>query len=350
MSQSAKSNDKTEHRYASERLSAYLDRQLPPQERMRVEHHLARCPQCQWEFSTMRATVQWTRELPTIPVPRDFTVPVPVRPVRVAQRVWALPLLQGATALVALLFLVAVIGELFLPQFFPALGAHRPAPEAPAAVELTEIVELQMAAPAETLPPALKTEPTRAAVGEAVVQATVEVEVAVEHTDEVAAASVPSGEAALPPTAPLLAEEALPTEAVADSAALKALPPVAAATATPEVGIMRSAGAGSGPETPSPGAMQPETPTAVAVEPASPTALPSPTPFPTTVPAPTALAEVQADEPATAAQVEQPPQAVRAFRTPARAWLSLAVMGLGIAFVLLGSITVLLMVRRLRAH
>ncbi len=130
-----------EHRYVEERLSAYLDGRLSSQEQRVVEHHLARCPACRWNLRTLRQTVQWTRELPTVPVPRAFTLPVAprARAVPRPRRSW-LPVLQGATALVALLLVVVVAGDLLLLGLLPA-SAPRPVamPEQPAAaVQVTQ--------------------------------------------------------------------------------------------------------------------------------------------------------------------------------------------------------------------
>lgn len=135
----------TEHRYVEERLSAYLDGRLSSQEQRVVEHHLARCPACRWNLRTLRQTVQWTRELPMVPVPRAFTLPVAprARAVPSPRRSW-LPVLQGATALVALLLVVVVAGDLLLLGLLPA-SAPRPVavPEQPAAaVQVTEEVAL----------------------------------------------------------------------------------------------------------------------------------------------------------------------------------------------------------------
>ena len=75
-----KSARTTEHGYFEERISAYLDGELVPQEYEAVGHHLETCPECQWELETLRQTTQWARELPTLTVPRVFTVPVAAEP------------------------------------------------------------------------------------------------------------------------------------------------------------------------------------------------------------------------------------------------------------------------------
>lgn len=111
---------RTEHRYTEERLSAYLDGELTPQERVAVEQHLASCQTCRWNLHTLQQTVHLVAGLPTIPIPRAFTIPVTTRRARAPRRSWSLPLLQGATALVALLLVVVVAGDLLLTGLLPA--------------------------------------------------------------------------------------------------------------------------------------------------------------------------------------------------------------------------------------
>jgi anti-sigma factor RsiW len=140
-----KSSDATEHGHVEERLSAYLDGELSPQERMALDRHLARCQDCRWNLKTMRQTVQWTRELPAVPVPRVFTIPAPAQAIRAPRpRRAPVPLLQGATALVALLLVFVVAGDVMLSSFVGTAGRQLAAPmEQPAAkVEATKVVEL----------------------------------------------------------------------------------------------------------------------------------------------------------------------------------------------------------------
>lgn len=146
-----KSAGTTEHGYFEERLSAYLDGELTSREREAVKHHLETCSDCQWDLETLGQTVQWTRELPTLTVPRVFTIPVPAEPERSPRRRWNfLPVLQGATALIAVLFVFAVAGDL---MFGSLGGAYAPdvAYEREAAssdVVVTQVVEKAVEAPA----------------------------------------------------------------------------------------------------------------------------------------------------------------------------------------------------------
>ena len=144
MSRFGKRIGETEHQYVTGRLSAYLDDELPPAERSAVERHLATCQSCQWDLATLQQSVQWTRELPTIPLPRAFTIPAPAQPRRAARRRWAfLPLLQGATALVALLLFFVVAGDVMFTGLLPS-SAPRPLDQqeqAAPAVAATQVVE-----------------------------------------------------------------------------------------------------------------------------------------------------------------------------------------------------------------
>lgn len=119
-----KSARTTEHGYFEERLSAYLDGELTSREYEAVEHHLETCSACQWDLETLGQTIQWTRELPTLTIPRVFTIPVPAEPERSSRRRRNfLPVLQGATALIAVLLVFAVAGDLMLGSLG---GAHAP--------------------------------------------------------------------------------------------------------------------------------------------------------------------------------------------------------------------------------
>ena len=322
MNLTQKRNDRTEHAFTDEWLSAYLDGELTSRETMRVEHHLARCPDCQWSLKTLRATVQWTRQLPVVAVPRAFTVPVPARPVRAAPRIWGgLPVLQGATALVALLFLVAVVGELFLPRLFPASAPQREmAVEHVPVVEATQVVEL------EALPPGLTGTPA------------------------------PASALAEPPLAPQ------PTVA----AAAKALQ--VADTPAPEAGAMQATGLGGASDQAAYSATQviempvvaaappaPLTGTAeiASAAPAAPRGLPLPSPTveaPAAVEVSTTVADLQEKgQPSPDQSLTMKEEQAGVRRAPFAGWLGRVVIALGVAFVLLGTITIVAMVRRLRA-
>ena len=181
-----------------ELLSAYLDGELSDRERTRLEGRLAADPALRAELEALRHTVALVRDLPSVPVPRNFILPQtmaarrrPARPPR-PRRAWAAPLLTAATAVVSLAFVVVLAGELLLP----ISGQITSAPAAEPALE------------AEAPQVALAPSPVRE---EAVVE-TVEVEA------EVVAEEV---------------EKAAPTTAVAEAPAAEA-PMEAAPEAPPE--------------------------------------------------------------------------------------------------------------------
>jgi anti-sigma factor RsiW len=58
-----------EHRWTHSRLSAYLDRELAPRERVRVEEHVGICPHCRRVLATLRRTVERLADLGLEPRP-----------------------------------------------------------------------------------------------------------------------------------------------------------------------------------------------------------------------------------------------------------------------------------------
>jgi hypothetical protein len=327
----------TEHRYVQERLSAYLDRELSSREQGYVEHHLATCPHCRRELDTLRRTVEWTMELPVVPVPRAFTIPVaaPARRAPVGQRAWRLPVLQGATALVALLFVLAVVGEAFLPGMLPASA---PAPavyerEAALQAEATQVVDLMQEAvevtiAVEMVPPAPQETPPPGAE-QAVAKA----------AEDAALAASTAAPAGMGPgirggevqeTQVVEATEPAPGALMGISASLDLTATATTApTATPEPSL---------------------TPTAAATATAepSPTAVPSPTAAPSPTPSPEAVVVVAAEAPSEISLSAPAPDTAETPRRPALRWLAIAEIVLGAAFVVLGTLTVVLMARRLR--
>jgi hypothetical protein len=125
---------KSEHEWAEESLSAYIDGELSAKEMARIEKHLQECQACTENLATLRQTVALLKELPTLPAPRSFALrPAPVRPkARAAAPGWGYGLLKGATALAALLLVVLISGDLAL-RFLGGFRLAAPAPMAPAA-------------------------------------------------------------------------------------------------------------------------------------------------------------------------------------------------------------------------
>jgi hypothetical protein len=395
MSWVRKSNEETEHGYVEERLSAYLDGELTQQEQGIVERHLATCQDCRWNLDTLRQTVQWVQELPSVPVPRVFTIPVPAEPARAPRRRWGVPLLQGATALVALMLVFVVAGDFVLTgSWLPAAGevglpvvgpggreaASTLAAEADTAlqvvvetlqVEVTKQVEMEMetvveeAAPAATV---LEVAPSEEPALEA-------------PAAEMPALESPTAEPAEPPAPAavpsLIAERVLEAKASPEAPAGEGATIVETQTAIVKAEEDQAATLAPEPSgTPAPepsGASAPE-PTMVSTETSAP--LPTPTAIPTLVPtpspeqplaaeAPTTVARGPAEEPWAGGQegvraedrVELAPpaaydesEAARLPRDPLIVWFGVTEISLAAVFVLLATVTIVVMMRQRRSR
>jgi len=209
-------------------LSAYLDGQLSASERARLESQLAADPALQAELEALRQTVALVRDLPPVPVPRNFILPQtaatprPVSPAR-PRRTWVAPLLTATTAVVSLLFVLVLAGDLWLS----GMGgrAFAPAVEPPVEVE-APVEEVALASP--TVSEKLE------------VEATVEVEKivvegeAIEEEAPLAPTASPSTVAPAPlaPTAPAVMEVPPPSEQAAAGGG-PAEEPAVAPTVTP---------------------------------------------------------------------------------------------------------------------
>ena len=127
-----------------ELLSAYLDDELSADERVRLETQLATDQMLQTELDALRRAVTLVRDLPSVPLPRNFILPQtmaihpqPVPSVR-PRRSWLAPFLTTATAVVSLMFVVVLAGDLLLLSS-AGQSASAPAPD----WAMTEIVEYQ---------------------------------------------------------------------------------------------------------------------------------------------------------------------------------------------------------------
>jgi hypothetical protein len=125
---------KPEHQWVEESLSAYLDGELTPAEKSRVEEHLQECQACAQNLATLRQTVSLLKELPEKRAPRSFAIrPASVKVKRAAAPpAWGYGLLKGATAMAALLLVLLVGGDLaihFVGFPLASWGAGAPAEE-----------------------------------------------------------------------------------------------------------------------------------------------------------------------------------------------------------------------------
>jgi hypothetical protein len=139
-------------------LSAYLDEQVTPAERARVDGHLATCAACRSELESLRRTVTLLQALPRVPVPRAFTLSEARVGIRRPQ---AQPAWVGWTrglAAVTAIALVAVVAVSLLNQpsaqptatvarAVPAAGAPQPASQPTAPAESVPVEAMAKAPP-----------------------------------------------------------------------------------------------------------------------------------------------------------------------------------------------------------
>ncbi len=231
-----------EREQRDELLSAYLDDQLSAGERARLEAQLATDPVLRAELDTLRHTVALVRDLPPVPIPRNFILPRTVaarpRPVQRARPrpAWTAPLLTAATAVVSLVFVVVLAGDLllsgvggqaFAPAAAPPMEAEAPQVALESAPVIEEVeVEVEEVIPAATsLPMPMEVPPE--VVSTAVVEA--------EHYD---AEAPRAAETTVPAAGGGLSENATapapsPSPAVVEKAAVAPTAPTVA-TALPQ--------------------------------------------------------------------------------------------------------------------
>ena len=322
-----------DHGFFEERLSAYLDGELTPREHEAVKHHLETCPACQWELETLNQTIQWTGELPTLTVPRVFTVPAPAEPARTARRRWNfLPVLQGATALIAVLLVFAVAGDLMLGS----LGGSQ-APDmayqqevASSDMEATQVVEKAVEEPAAA--------EARLEVETVLETVVVESEMVVTQTEAPMALSVSPTESP--------AESMTVGEGVAPAATPRA-PAAAAAWENTEEVAEEDAEPAADALSPEPEQAIPPAGEGVAGGGEPVLTVPAPSPLPT-VAAPTDGAA--ATEMAFAPLVGRDEGATKPSSVPDINWLRVVEVLLGAALFLLVFVTVFLMIERRKAQ
>lgn len=141
-------------------LSAYLDGEVTPAERARVEAHLSTCGGCRQELESLRWTVGLLRRMPPVDLPRTFylretDVTPEAAPRRSRLLTWLQPLLAFSTAVSAVLFVIFLLGSLNLgsPALAPAPAAQLArAPEAAAPVP-TAAVEKPLSIESAPAPP-----------------------------------------------------------------------------------------------------------------------------------------------------------------------------------------------------
>jgi len=167
---------KKEHQRIKEMLSAYLDGELTPRDKARVERHLRECATCAEELRTLRWTVGLMKEVPSVPVPRPFTLPAPTpeRRAELPRLGWAHTLLRGATALAVVLLVLVLAGDLLSQRFLkaPAPALAPAAEETAAPIRAFEVERAERLTPVpkeveKALAPSSKALPTPKEAGEA---------------------------------------------------------------------------------------------------------------------------------------------------------------------------------------
>ena len=134
---------KREHQYVKVRLSAYVDDEVSSRERRRIEAHLAHCEECRGELRALRWTVGLLRQAPPVKVPRLFVVREAdlAKERRPARRRAPLLVTQWATAVVALLFVLVLGGDLLAGRGLPRLATAPLARGGREMVTVTQVVE-----------------------------------------------------------------------------------------------------------------------------------------------------------------------------------------------------------------
>jgi hypothetical protein len=112
-----------------DRLSAYIDNQLSPADKAKLDARLQREPELKAALTELRRLTRALRSLPTVKPPRNFTLSRAQAQVNVRPRFQLFPALRLATALAGLAFIVILSSDLLRLQF-GAGGAAAPAPEA----------------------------------------------------------------------------------------------------------------------------------------------------------------------------------------------------------------------------
>ena len=110
-------------------LSAYLDGEVTPQERLQIERAAAQDSDTAWRLASLQQTVALVKALPRVSLPRSFTLTeadvTPPRAAAPASAPWWRALfdpilLRNATAMAAVLFLVLLVGDLAPRLISPA--------------------------------------------------------------------------------------------------------------------------------------------------------------------------------------------------------------------------------------
>ncbi len=151
-------HDRSHIRVTDELLSAYIDGEVTPTERVAVEQALARDPELAHRLRTLQQTVTLLANLPRVPLPRAFTLSEADAALLHKQPFWhrwreyTLSLyLRGATAVAATLLVILLIGDAWWSQQVSTFVSRTatPAVYAPTEVQRTQSAEEMPATAAE---------------------------------------------------------------------------------------------------------------------------------------------------------------------------------------------------------
>jgi anti-sigma factor RsiW len=358
-----------DHHITHELLSSYLDGQVRPRERGQVERHLRACAACNRELELLRYTTGLLKVTPPVSVPRAFTLSeadVGRTPSRDRRRRLSF-YLQGATALVAAMLVVVVVGDVLTAPGRYTASLEAPMPMAvPKGVVETVVVEaeIEVRASADAVEePAMPAAAVEAMVEEAEpvrelgVEATPEplVAEALRATVVVEAEVVQDAAVAPPPEEPRAAKEAEGSggeKPEAEMLALAVTPKTEMDDASPAEKAVGTQATGSAAPTVAPAAAEVEhgqetSPTSEPREAVAAVERPQPTPPPEPTVAPQALPTTTLARPIATVAPEPLPERSERDAWPASTWWTLprlAEITLGGLFLILLGLT--LWVRR----
>ncbi len=311
----------SEHEWAAQQLSAYLDDELSPPDQDRVEAHLQECPTCAEKLRTLRWTVNLTAQMPMLKVPRSFLIAEVLAQPRRPPLSVAYVYLRGATVAVAALLLIVLASDFLLPYTLPPTI---PAPQMAIREALPAVEEVQVEREIERAAPPMSPAPREA-------KAAAKPVVATPTSEEKAAKEIE------------LEAEQVAEEKVEQEPMILMAPP---AEQPPDRGVgLKGGEAATEQETPA--EKRAVAFAVVAPTPTSARVVPTPTPPP---PRRIVKAEVvpspqPAPPPPAAAVAELTEPAVRSF-SPWRSALRFAEVGLGLLMILLVGSTLILRARQ----
>ncbi len=113
-------NRKKENRSGrQEKLSAYLDGELSARQRIKLEKELTQDPALRRELEELRRTSRMLRSLPTLAVPRSFTLDPAVYGRVKPRRLYLYPVMRAATVVAMLVFAFLFVGDLPIRRLSP---------------------------------------------------------------------------------------------------------------------------------------------------------------------------------------------------------------------------------------